>query len=158
MKLKVKRLSASAILPKKAHPSDAAFDLAIPRDTVIVFGRQVIPLDIAIELPMYHQAMVESRSNFSLKGMTGYETADMDIEKRFNADVLSGKIDSGYRGNIGVIVYSRETLPFILKAGTRIAQLTIELLPNFESVEEVDVLSDADRGEGGFGSTGTKKL
>ncbi len=71
---------------------------------------------------------------------------------RFNADVLTGKIDPGYKGNIGVIVKNDDDRGFILTEGTRLAQLTFyrALRPRFKVVDE---LSCEDRG-GGFGHTG----
>lgn len=74
--------------------------------------------------------------------------------KRFDCDVIEGKIDSDYRKGVGVIVCSRETSPFLIKAGTRIAQMTFHKVETVEW-EETDELSETER-DGGFGSTGTK--
>lgn len=78
----------------------------------------------------------------------------IDKAERFNADVLVGKIDPDYRGEVGVIIRNNEPdKPFLIAKGTRIAQMTFyqTLSPLLESVEE---LSDTDRGTGGYGSTG----
>ena len=58
---------------------------------------------------------------------------------RFNADVINGKIDPGYKGNIGVIIKNDDDRGFILKEGTRVAQLTFyrTLHPRFKVVEEL---------------------
>lgn len=74
--------------------------------------------------------------------------------KRFDCDVIEGKIDSDYRKGVGVIVCSRETSPFLIKAGTRISQMTFHKVETVEW-EETDELSETER-DGGFGSTGTK--
>lgn len=74
--------------------------------------------------------------------------------KRFDCDVIEGKIDSDYRKGVGVIVCSRMTSPFLIKAGTRIAQMTFHKVETVEW-EETDELSETER-DGGFGSTGTK--
>lgn len=74
--------------------------------------------------------------------------------KRFDCDVIEGKIDSDYRKDVGVIVHSRDKRTFLIKAGTRIAQMTFHKVETVEW-EETDALSQTDR-DGGFGSTGTK--
>lgn len=73
--------------------------------------------------------------------------------QRFDCDVIEGKIDSDYRDGVGVIVHNHDC-SFLIKAGTRIAQMTFSKVesPAFEETEE---LSASDR-EGGFGSTGIK--
>lgn len=79
----------------------------------------------------------------------------MQLEpKRFDCDVIEGKIDSDFRKGCGVIIHSRDKRTFLIKAGTRIAQMTFHKVETVEW-EETDTLSETDR-EGGFGSTGTK--
>ena len=73
---------------------------------------------------------------------------------RFDCDVIEGKIDSDYRKSVGVIVHNRDKRTFLLKAGTRIAQMTFHKVETVQW-EETDELSETDR-DGGFGSTGTK--
>lgn len=74
--------------------------------------------------------------------------------RRFDCDVIEGKIDSDYRGRVGVIVHNHDCT-FLVKAGTRIAQMTFSKVesPVFEEVEK---LSETERGARGYGSTGTK--
>ena len=74
--------------------------------------------------------------------------------ERFDCDVIEGKIDSDYRNGVGVIVHNRGRRTFLIKAGTRIAQMTFHKVETVEW-EETDELSQTDR-DGGFGSTGTK--
>ena len=74
--------------------------------------------------------------------------------KRFDCDVIEGKIDSDYRKGVGVIVHSRDRRTFLIKAGTRIAQMTFHKVETVQW-EETEDLSETDR-TGGFGSTGTK--
>lgn len=164
-KIKIKLLSRGARIPEKAHSGDAGFDVFIPRDTIIKPGRNMIPLDIAIELPEWHQAQIEPRSGFSSKGIEGRyfifenpQTGDRELGelKRWDADVIHGKVDACYRGNIGVIIKSYEKRPFALEAGTKIAQMTIYELPHVAGFTVADDLSDTDRGEDGFGSSGSR--
>ena len=70
---KIKRLSEATILPKRATEGAVAYDVFVPKDTVVKKGRQVIPLGFAIELPnCNYEAKIEPRSGFSSKGMEGY--------------------------------------------------------------------------------------
>lgn len=79
----------------------------------------------------------------------------VDLEaQRFDCDVIEGKIDSDYRKGVGVIVHNRGKRTFLIKAGTRIAQMTFHKVETVQW-EETDELSETDR-DGGFGSTGTK--
>lgn len=145
--IKIKRLSEDALLPVKATDGAACFDLYVPKDTPICKGRNVVQLDLAIELPHGTYAEVRPRSGFSAKGMEDITGCRRD------ADVLHGIVDEDYRGNIGVIIRSKDY--FIIKKGTRIAQMLIGEYRQCDFAE-VDDLSSTDRGEGGFGHTGTK--
>lgn len=157
MEIKIKKLTEGATIPTKATPGAGAYDVYTPRDYEITRGRQILALDIAIELPHGYEAKIEPRSGFSAKGILGYSSKPLTLDEsktmRFDADVIQGKIDSDYRGNIGVIVRSCEQYFFIPK-GTRIAQLTIYKVED-ASFHEVENLSDTARGECGFGHTGT---
>lgn len=152
MEIKIKRLSKNAIIPERATDGSAAFDVYAPCDTLVHHGRSVIPLDIAIELSGGFEAKIEPRSGYSSKGFAGFATADSDTENRYDCDVIVGKIDSDYRGNVGVIVCNRDNYPFVIKRGQRIAQLTVYKVEDALFVESGE-LSDTIRG-GGFGHTG----
>lgn len=79
--------------------------------------------------------------------------AEIKTSDRFDCDVIVGKIDSDYRGCVGVIVKNSGRRRFAVKAGTRIAQMTFLKVEDVEW-EKIDTLSETDR-DGGFGSTGT---
>lgn len=146
-KIGIKRLSEDAIIPMKATDGAACFDLYIPRETAIQKGRNVIPLDIAIELPHGTRADIRPRSGFSAKGMEDIHGCGRD------ADVLLGTIDEDYKGNVGVIIRSEDF--FVLGRGTRVAQMLIADYYQCE-LEETDSLTETERGSNGFGSTGIK--
>ena len=147
--MKIKLLSENAIMPTKATEGAAAYDLAIPHDVIILPGRQIIPLDFALEIPKGYEAKIEHRSGFASKGC-------LDIYgERKDADFLSGKIDSDYRGNISLIIKSNESSAFKMAKGTRCAQMTFYRVEDM-AFEVVDDLSATERGEGGFGHTGIK--
>lgn len=147
LEIKIKKLSEEAIVPTKATKGAIAYDVSVPRDFKIHVGRQIIPLDFAIEMELYCEAKIEPRSGFSSKGIEDCNGV------RHDADVIVGKIDSDYRGNVGVIIYSREE--FTIAKNTRIAQMTFYRSPE-SCFSIVDELTDTDRGEGGFGHSGTK--
>lgn len=173
MKVKFKKLLPGAVLPKKATEGSAAYDLYAAEDITIKPGRHIISLGFAMEMEPGYEALVNPRSGFSSKGMEGYLVGEMPFEwenpfgsitvpvpsasldpRRFDCDVIEGKIDSDYRGSVGVIAHNRDLHTFLIKAGTRIAQMTFHKVETVEW-EETDTLSETDR-DGGFGSTGTK--
>lgn len=147
--IKIKRLSEDALVPVRATDGAACFDLYVPRDTPIKKGRNVVPLDLSIELPEGFYAEIRPRSGFSAKGMEDVTGCRRD------ADVLHGLVDCDYRGNVGVIVKSEDF--FIIAKGTRVAQM---LIGNYYpcDLSEADELSETDRQGCGFGSTGTKVM
>jgi dUTP pyrophosphatase len=169
MKVLFKKLIPGAVIPRKATQGSAAYDLYVPEDFVVKKGRQIIPLGFAMEMPYGIEALIDARSGFSSKGMEGYRVEyimsnhGFDLEKtpkiaefpsRFDCDVIQGKIDCDYRDGVGVIINNRSPYDFVVKAGTRIAQMTFHKVETVEW-EETDTLSETDR-DGGFGSTGTK--
>lgn len=155
--VKVKRLSETAQLPTKAHDSDAAFDLyADIQETYIPFGKTIeesekgiklkpgqtvkVSSGVAMEIPEWYWGAVYARSGLATK--QGLRPAN-----------CVGVIDSHYRGPIIVAVHNDSNNVQIIHHGDRIAQFM--LAPVIEaSFEEVEELSDSDRGEGGFGSSG----
>lgn len=162
--MKIKLITPNAKVPTRADEGAAGYDLYVPCDTVINPGRNIVKLDFQMELDPGTVATVRPRSGFSAKGIDGvhFSTSDRllhkdhrgnDIPVRFDADVLIGTVDESYRGIVGVIIKSYERKPFILKAGTRAAQMVITQYCKGE-FEVVESLIDSERGEGGFGHTG----
>ena len=143
MKVDIKKLSENAVIPQYATEQSAGQDLhAVLEEPVTLrsLERKLIKTDLAIALPMGYKADVRPRSGLALKhGITVLNTP--------------GTIDADYRGNIGVILVNLSSEPFTINNGERIAQLVIS---KYERVEwnEVEELSETDRGSGGFGSTG----
>lgn len=141
MTLAFKRVHPDAVLPAYAHPSDAGMDLRSVADLEIPRGgRALVPTGLVALLPPGYEAQVRPRSGLALKhGVTVLNTP--------------GTIDSGYRGEIGVILANFGEAAFAVKNGDRIAQLVIAPVTQ-PQVVEADVLDATDRGAGGFGSTG----
>ena len=149
MQLKVKRLTDTAVLPVKAHPTDAGFDICADEETVDTVGTTtLVSTGLSIAIPEGYYGRLKGRSGLTAK------TA---------LRVQEGTIDSEYRGEVKIIcdlrsITDRETgigysRTYPIAKGMKLAQLIIQPLPTVE-VSEVDELDDTDRGEGGFGSTG----
>ena len=153
--VKIKRLSETAQIPTKAYDSDAAFDLyADIEDTFKPFGTaenekgvKVMPgqtvkisSGVAMEIPEWYWGAIYARSGLATK--QGLRPAN-----------CVAVIDAHYRGPITVPIHNDSSEVQIIHHGDRIAQFM--LAPVIEtSFEEVNELSDSDRGEGGFGSSG----
>jgi dUTP pyrophosphatase len=144
--VKVMRLPHGADLPLPEYQSAQAAGLdllaAITADLLIPPGqRALVPTGIAIALPPGSEAQVRPRSGLAARnGVTVLNTP--------------GTIDADYRGEIQVILVNLGHEPFVVKRGTRIAQLVIAPVQH-ASLTEVRELPDTQRGGGGFGSTGT---
>ena len=142
MKVKIKKLSDLAIIPKYANITDAGLDLysisKTNNDNYIEHRT-----GLAIEIPEGYVGLIFPRSSISEKDVMLANSV--------------GVIDSGYRGEIKIRFKMVDHKPSVLKSlyntGEKIAQLVIIPYPSIE-FEEVEEISTSDRGEGGFGSTG----
>jgi dUTP pyrophosphatase len=140
--LKVKRLSADAVMPAYAHPGDAGLDLYSAVSASLEPGeRKLIGTGISIELPPNTEGNVRPRSGLALKhGLTVLNSP--------------GTIDCGYRGEVGVILINHGMARFDVQPGMKIAQLVVAPCVSVDVTETSD-LEGSTRGQGGFGSTGT---
>lgn len=153
------------IMPTKGSKFAAAYDLYVPDDVELKYGRQVIDLKFSIELPHGCAAIIQPRSGFTCKGMSVQSIIRhwwfmllgiFSKERRVDADVLVGLVDEDYRDNVGALVKSNH-LPIFRKAiitkGTRIAQMRIVQVPDTELMEVKELDMTKNRG-GGYGSSG----
>jgi dUTP diphosphatase len=140
--LKVKRLSAGAVLPAYAHPGDAGLDLYSAVSASLDPGeRKLIGTGISIELPPNTEGNVRPRSGLALKhGVTVLNSP--------------GTIDAGYRGEVGIILINHGPARFDVQPGMKIAQLVVAPCLSVD-VQEISDLTGSARGQGGFGSTGS---
>lgn len=144
MHLKFKKLDENAVAPSYASEGDAGLDLRALEATVIAPGeRQLVKTGIAVELREGTVGLVCSRSGLAYKHGVFVLNAP-------------GIIDSGYRGDVGVILQNSGSEDFEIEAGDRIAQLVIQEFVTVKLVE-VDDVTESVRGEGGFGSTGVRE-
>ena len=160
LNLKFKKLTENAVVPQKAHDSDAAFDIIATSMTVedhyIEYGTGLV-----FETPMDHAMLIYPRSSISKKDLALCNSV--------------GVVDPGYRGELKVrfrvinnnitevsgAIYNHlggSNLPSsyplsVYKVGDKIAQMVVVPLPRL-SFTEVENLDDTDRGQGGFGSSG----
>lgn len=141
MVLRFRRIHPDAVLPAYAHPSDAGMDVRSVDDLVIAPGRRaLVHTGLVMALPLMYEAQVRPRSGLALKnGITVLNTP--------------GTIDSGYRGEVGVILANFGEEDFVVRKGDKIAQIVIAPVTQ-PVIEETETVDETDRGAGGFGSTG----
>ena len=144
--IKVKVLDNSITLPKYETGSSAGMDIRafIPEGKIEIEPqeRKLIPTGLCLEIPKGYEVQIRPRSGLALKhGITVLNSP--------------GTIDADYRGELRVILINHSAERFSITNEMRIAQMVVA---QFSRVDlfEVEDLSETDRGEGGFGSTGTK--
>jgi len=169
MNVKIKKLSEHAVIPKYAKQGDSGFDLVAIEDVIIEPGKTAkIPTGLAFEIPEGYELQVRPRSG---------------ITSKTKLRVQFGTVDSGFRGEVNVsvdnisamdlneytplkdiqgeLVYSNSMFDsdfggtYLIKKGDRIAQGVIAPVIH-AAFEEVDELSESERGENGFGSSGVR--
>lgn len=140
MLLKVRRIDKRIALPAYKSEYAAGLDLVCPTTEVLFYGTvNVIRLGIAVEIQEGYEGQLRLRSSLAKDGLI--------------IPNAPGTIDADYRGELMVILMNLRNPPVTIYAGNRIVQLVISPVARVE-VQAVDHLSDTDRGEGGFGSTG----
>ena len=138
----ITRLDAGLPIPDYARPGDAGADLRSAIDVSLAPGeRAMVPTGVAIALPEGFAAFVHPRSGLAIRhGLSMVNTP--------------GTIDSGYRGEISVLLINHDRADSVdIRRGDRIAQLVVQRVETASFVE-VDGLPETARGAGGFGSTG----
>ncbi len=144
MKIKIINKSKHA-LPHYETIASAGMDLRaniLEPITLKPLERTIVKTGLFIELPIGYEAQVRPRSGLAAKkGITVLNSP--------------GTIDADYRGEIGVILVNLSHSDFVLEDGERVAQMVIAQHEQAQWIE-VEELSETSRGEGGFGSTGTK--
>jgi len=144
-KIQIKKLSTEVLTPKYETSGSSCMDIAayIRQDIIINPGEKaLIPTGFSLSVPQGYEVQIRPRSGLAAKkGVTVLNTP--------------GTIDSDYRGEIKVILINLSKDVFYVKSGERIAQIVVCPVKQVV-VEEVNELSETNRGVGGFGSTGTK--
>ena len=142
--IKVKRLSPNAKMPERAHFGDKGADVyAVSKSLNLLFDNKDVlcyGTGLALEIPVGYSVELRPRSSVYKTGMSLCNSI--------------GTIDAGYRGEVKAMFYAdHESHPY--EVGDKIAQFVVpECLSTEVEFVEADELSDSERGDGGFGSTG----
>ena len=141
MRLLVKRLSNDAKVPGYAHEGDSGMDLFAAENAELQPGeRKAVKTGLSVAVPKGYEVQVRPKSGLALShGITVLNTP--------------GTIDSGYRGEIMVIMANLGEKAYKVEKGRKIAQMVVSKVEEAK-VLEVDDLDETSRGDGGFGSTG----
>ncbi len=142
--LPFKKLNPDAVSPKYNYESDSGFDLHSTEEVVVEgLGRALIPTGLSFDVKDGYEIQVRSKSGLAInQGLMCLNSP--------------GTVDSGYMGEIKVIIFNTNKEPFTIKKGMKVAQAVFCPVVNGRWIEPVekDELSKKDRGDNGFGSTG----
>lgn len=142
--LKVELMNDDAVFPKYAYPSDSGFDLFSTEEIILqAFGRSLVPTGVKLSIPDEYEIQVRPKSGLAInQGLTVLNTP--------------GTVDSGYNGEIKVIVFNTNNISVVIPKGTKIAQAVLCPVVNgkYVNLVKVDSITDGERGDNGFGSTG----
>ena len=131
-------------VPSSAYPTDSGFDLYSRIDLELpAFGRGLVPTGLKLSIPDEYEIQIRPKSGLAINmGLTVLNTP--------------GTVDSGYVGEIQVIVYNTNNYPIKVTKGMKVAQAVLCPVANGKYVvfDVVDKIDNKDRGENGFGSTG----
>ena len=160
MKVKVKKLDPAAVIPTKAHPTDAGLDLVATSCVIDEYGNVVYGTGLAFEIPEGYVGLIFPRSSICKRDLALSNAVGV-IDSHYRGEVMAKFkltlcVDHFTYSNADDDVYmmAEDPLPGVAyKVGERIAQLIIMPIPAVEMVL-ADELSETDRGEGGYGSTG----
>ena len=149
MRINITKIFRDVQLPSYAHEGDAGADIyahltgdpiSSPIAKILPNQTALIPTGFRMELPNGYEAQIRSRSGMAKRGLIVANSP--------------GTIDSGYRGEVGVLILNTSDRVRFIDHGDRIAQMVVAPVTKAEFTE-VGGLTDTDRGSGGFGSTGT---
>lgn len=136
--IQVKRLSDSAILPRKGTVGSAGYDLYASTECCVpAKGKALVKTDISMAIPYGYYGRIAPRSSMAMK----------------HTDIGAGVIDSDYRGEIGIVLFNHSESDLYIKVHERVAQIIIEKL-GMGTLVEVEELDTTVRGADGYGSTG----
>jgi len=139
VQIKIKKLKPDAIIPKYSHVGDAGMDLFSLEENIILKPgeRKLFSTGLSIELPEGYVSLIWDKSGIANEGIK----------------TMGGVIEQTYRGEYKIILVNLSEKDYEIKKYQKIAQLLIQPITTAEIIE-VNELSQTQRGEGGFGSTG----
>lgn len=132
------KLEPWAIMPTRAHDTDAGLDLyAVAYTVVPAHGSAIFDTGVHVQLPPFTAGFLKSKSGLNVKHNITSE----------------GVIDVGYTGSICVKLYNHGGIPYTINRGDKISQLVVVEI-KIPHIQVVDELEETERGDAGFGSTG----
>lgn len=138
LNVKVKKVNPKAKLPTQAYKGDAGWDLyATQRMYIDAHTWSVVKTGLAFEVPPGWHIQIHTRSSSGKMGLRCH----------------LGIVDSGYRDELGVIVFNHHMENFVIEEGAKFCQILFLPVPDV-TMTETDTLTDTERGTGGFGSSG----
>ncbi|NQU78766.1 dUTP diphosphatase [Candidatus Woesearchaeota archaeon] len=139
VQVRIHRLDKTMDVPTYARKGDAAFDLRSAEKKVVAAGhKEIVKTALRIAVPEGYCGLIWDRSGLAAKN---------------SMHCLAGVLDSGYRGEIGIVLQNLGKEEFVVEKNMRIAQMLIQPVAAAELID-VDDLEETERGAGGFGSTG----
>lgn len=139
MKIKILKIDPEVKVPNYANPGDAGMDFYSGESVVIKPNeRRTIKTGVKMAIPGGYVGLFWDKSGLASK--KGIKT-------------MAGVIDSGYRGEVGIVLHNLGKEDFVVEKNMKIAQMLIQPIHSPE-IEEVKGLEDTERGEGGWGSSG----
>lgn len=138
VEVKIKKIHQDAKTPTIGYKGDACWDIYSIEDKIVpARGMAEINVGLATEIPEGWENQLRTRSSFAKKGLQCH----------------FGTVDSGYRGYLGVFMYNHTDTDYQIIKGDKIAQVATRRVPEV-TLTIVDELSESERGEKGFGSSG----
>ena len=141
MKLQIQRLDKEAKLPSYAYKGDAGMDVFSIENTDLFPGEKVaVRTGLRLAIP---------------EGYAGFVWDKSGLATKHHIKTMAGVIDSNYRGELQVVLTNLGKEIYHIEKGSKIAQFIISPVASFE-IEEAEIADETERGEGGFGSSGTQ--
>lgn len=139
--VEIKKLREDAQIPRYNKPGDSGFDFVLLEDALIEPGEtKILPTGLAFAIPEGYELQIRLRSGYAAKTSLYLPNAP-------------GTVDSGYRGEVGIILRNGGSAPFLARKGDRIAQGVIAPVIRANLIE-TDDLDESERGASGFGASG----
>ena len=156
--MKVKKVHPDAVIPEFAHDTDTGADLFTCEDLILLPKEKGIArTGLIFDIPKGWGFQIRNKSGNTTKGVPVKVVRGKEvIEIRADITVYLGTVDQGYRNEVGIMVKNEEDFPVIIPKGVKLAQMVLEQIHQCK-FEEVDEVSETERGLGGFGSTGSRK-
>ena len=143
IKVKIQKINGDAIIPAYSQEDDAGMDLFSTKDYIIMPNHRIlVGTGLKVEIPRGYEMQIRPKSGLAIRnGITVLNTP--------------GTIDAGYRGEVGVILINKSSLPYKVEKGQKIAQAVFNKIEKAKFIVSTN-LSKTERGDGGFGSTGLR--